>query len=188
MKFLYDFFPIVLFFVAFKLYGIYTATAVAIAASVLQVAIYWLKYRKFENMHLITLAIITVFGGATLLLEDEIFIKWKPTVLNWLFAIVFLGSQFIGKKTIVERVMGANIQLKAAEWIKLNLSWVVFFVALGALNLYVLYNYDTDTWVNFKLFGMLGLSLVFMIIQTSYIMRLNGPKDSKEQHNNSKGQ
>ena len=175
MKLLFDFFPILLFFVAFKLYGIYTATAVAIAASVLQVGGYWLKHRKFEKMHVITMAIIVVFGGATLLLEDEIFIKWKPTVLNWLFAVVFMGSQFIGKKTIVERMMGANIQLQASAWKTLNLSWVGFFITLGLINLYVLYNYDTDTWVNFKLFGMMGLTLIFIIIQTFFLMRIAAP-------------
>jgi len=171
MKLLFDFFPIILFFIAFKLYGIYTATAVAIVASFAQVGWYWLKHKRFENTHLITLVIIVVFGGATLLLEDELFIKWKPSVLNWVFGVAFLASHFIGKKTIVERMMGGNINLPTGVWSKLNASWVVFFIALGFINLYVVYNFDTDTWVNFKLFGMMGLTLLFVIAQAAYMSR-----------------
>ncbi len=113
MKFLYDFFPILLFFIAYKLYGIYAATVVAIAASLVQVGMFWLKHRRFENMHLITLALILVLGGLTLWLQDETFIKWKPTIVNWAFAAAFLGSRFIGEKTLVERMMGSAIELPA---------------------------------------------------------------------------
>lgn len=171
MKFLFDFFPILLFFIAYKIDGIYTATAVAIAASFLQVALYWLKHRRFENNHLITLALLAVFGGLTLFLQDETFIKWKPSVINWLFGIVFLGSQFIGKKTIVQRMMGASITLPETVWPRLNLAWAVFFIALGFANLYVMSVYDTDTWVDFKLFGMMGLTIVFLIGQGFYLAR-----------------
>ncbi len=171
MKFLYDFFPILLFFIAYKIYGIYAATAVAIAASFAQVSWYWLKHRRFENMHLITLALLVVFGGLTLILQDETFIKWKPTVINWLFAAVFLGSQFVGKKTIVERMMGANIELPTAVWPRINMAWAGFFVFLGFVNLYVIQNYDTDTWVNFKLFGMTALTLIFIVGQGLYLAR-----------------
>ena len=171
MKFLFDFFPIVLFFIAYKLYGIFAATAVAIAASFLQVGLYWLKHRKVENTHLVTLVLIAVFGGLTLILQDEIFIKWKPSVINWLFGIVFLGSQFIGKKNIVERMMGANISLPKFIWPRLNMAWSVFFIALGFANLYVMSYYDTDTWVNFKMFGMMGLTIVFLVGQGFYLAR-----------------
>jgi len=171
MKFLLDFFPILLFFLAYKIYGIYVATAVAIAASFIQVGFHWFRNKRVENSHLITLVILIVFGGATLLLQDEMFIKWKPSVLNWVFALAFLGSQFIGNKTIVERMMSKSVTLPASIWIKLNLSWVIFFVALGAINLYVVYNYDTDTWVNFKLFGMMGLTILFILGQAVYMSR-----------------
>ncbi len=180
MKVLVDFFPILLFFIAYKIYGIYTATAVAIIASVLQVGYFWFKNKKVENMHLITLAIIVVFGGATLILEDELFIKWKPTVVNWLFAAVFLGSQFIGKKNIVQRMMGAVITLPPVIWVKLNYAWVLFFIASGVANLYVMYNFDTDTWVNFKLFGMMGLTFAFIILQGIFLMRYIKPEQAKE--------
>jgi len=171
MKFLFDFFPILLFFVAYKLYGIFVATAVAIAASFVQVGLHWIKHRRFENMHLVTLALIVVFGGLTLFLQDEAFIKWKPTVINWLFAIVFLASQFVGKKTLVERMMGAKLELSACVWSRLNMGWSLFFIFLGAVNLYVFTYYDTDTWVNFKLFGLMGLTLVFLVGQSFYLMR-----------------
>jgi intracellular septation protein len=171
MKFLYDFFPVLLFFITYKLQGIYVATAVAIGAGFLQTGAFWLKHRRFEKMHLITLALLVVFGGATLLFKDEMFIKWKPTVLNWLFAAAFLGSQFIGKKSFIEHMMGAAISLPANVWRRLNFSWVVFFVLLGFANIIVAYHFDTDTWVNFKLFGMMGLTFAFVIGQSFLLAR-----------------
>ncbi len=171
MKFLFDFLPIVLFFAAYKLYDIYVATAVAIVASILQVGWVWCRHGKVENMYWITLGVIVVFGGLTLLLHDETFIKWKPTLVNWLFAAAFLGSQFIGKQSLLKRMMAANISLPEPIWLRLNMSWVSFFVTMGAANLYVAFNYDTDTWVNFKLFGMMGLTVVFIIAQAFYLSR-----------------
>lgn len=166
MKFLFDFFPVLLFFIAYKAFDIYTATLVAIASSFIQVVWFRLAHGRYENSHLITLGLIVVLGGATLYLQDEMFIKWKPTVVNWLFAAVFLGSQFIGKKTLVERFFGNVFTLSAPLWQRLNTSWILFFVILGLINLYVVYNFDTDTWVNFKLFGMFGLTFAFIIIQS----------------------
>jgi intracellular septation protein len=171
VKFLFDFFPVLLFFVAFKLYDIFVATAIAIIASFIQVGFYWLRFHRFETMHLITLGIIVIFGGATLLLKDELFIKWKPTVLNWLFALVFLGSHFIGKKPIVQRMMANAITLPAAIWHRLNLVWVVFFIVIGFINIYVAYNFETEIWVNFKVFGILGLTLAFVVMQSFFIAR-----------------
>ena len=179
MKFLFDFFPILLFFVAYQLYDIYVATAVAIVASIVQVGWQWLKQRRVERMHLITMIIIVVLGGTTLILQDERFIKWKPTVVNWLFGVAFLGSQFIGKKTIAERMMSNAMALPAAVWIRVNLAWAVFFIAMGVLNLYVAFNFDTDTWVNFKLYGMLGLTLAFVIAQAFYLARHLEPESPK---------
>ena len=176
MKVLYDFFPVLLFFVTFKLYddpqqGILVATAVAIVATFFQVGIFWWRHRRVEKMHLVTLALIVVLGGLTLLLEDEMFIKWKPTVVNWLFGLVFLASQFVGEKPLVRRMMEANIQLPDPIWVRLNGSWVVFFTAMGFTNLYVVYNFDTDTWVDFKLFGLMGLTFAFIIVQALYLAR-----------------
>ncbi|MDH5300460.1 MAG: septation protein A [Gammaproteobacteria bacterium] len=171
MKLLLDFFPILLFFIAYKTYDIYVATVVAIVASLVQVLYSRYSTGKFEKMHLITLGLIAVFGGATLVLQDEIFIKWKPTVVNWLFAAVFLGSQFVGKQNVAQRLMGAALTLPDHVWRRINWSWVYFFFALGVINIYVIYNFDTDTWVNFKLFGMLGLTVAFMIAQGLYLAR-----------------
>ncbi len=171
MKFLADFFPVLLFFVAYKLWGIYVATIVAIGASLVQLLTFWIRHKRLENMHIITFAMLAVFGGLTLVLHNELFIKWKPTVINWLFAVAFLGSQFIGKKNFIQRLTEKNLSLPAVAWLRLNLAWTVFFVLLGFANLYVAYNFDTDTWVNFKMFGMMGLTLIFIVIQSVYIAR-----------------
>ncbi len=171
MKLLFDFFPILLFFIAYKVSDIYVATGVAIAASFIQVGIAWLKTRKIEPMHLLTLVIIVVFGGLTLYLQDEQFIKWKPTVINWLFGIVFLASQWLGEKTMIERMMSASLSLRSEIWRRLNLSWTLFFFILGGVNRFVMYTFDTATWVNFKLFGMLGLTFLFVILQSFYLSR-----------------
>lgn len=171
MKLLFDFFPILLFFIAYKIQGIFVATAVVIVAAFIQVAIFWLKHRRFEKMHLITLSIIIVFGGATLVFQDPVFIKWKPTVVNWLFAIVFLASQFIGDRPLLERMMSHAITVPTLVWLRLNLMWVVFFLGMGAANIFVAYRFDENTWVNFKLFGMMGLTFAFVIGQTLYLAR-----------------
>ncbi|MEE9493934.1 MAG: septation protein A [Gammaproteobacteria bacterium] len=171
MKFLYDFFPILLFFIAYKMYDIYVATAVAIAAAFVQTVGYWLKHRRFEKMHLVTFGLLAFFGGLTLILKDPVFIKWKPTVINWLFAVVFTGSIWIGKKPMIERMMSHAIQVDQPIWNRLNWAWVVFFISMGVINLYVAFNYDEDTWVNFKLFGMMGLTFVFVIGQALYLSR-----------------
>ncbi len=181
MKLLYDFFPILLFFISYKFFDIYVATGVAIVASFVQVGWFWVQHRRVENMHLITLALIAVLGGATLLLHDDTFIKWKPTVVNWAFGLAFLGSQFIGKKPIVQRMMETNIKLTTDHiWTRLNLTWALFFIILGFVNLYVAFNFDTDTWVNFKLFGMLGITFLFVIAQSVYLMRYMVPEDESE--------
>ncbi|MGX2039466.1 septation protein A [Methylocaldum sp. MU1018] len=171
MKLLFDFFPIFLFFIAFKVSGIYAATLTAIVATVVQVGVTWFRTRKVEPMHLVSLAIIVIFGGATLFLKDELFIKWKPTVLNWLFGVAFLASHLFSKRTLIERMLGGQIELPGSVWRRLNLSWMFFFVALGGVNLFVIYNFDTETWVNFKLFGLLGLTFVFVVAQSFYLSR-----------------
>jgi len=180
MKMLFDFFPVLLFFIAYKLYDIYVATAVLIAASAIQTFAHRIFTGKFEKAHVITLILVALFGGATLFLHNEEFIKWKPSVINWLFGIVFIGSQFIGKQTIIERMMGANIKLPALIWTRLNLAWATFFISLGFLNLYVAFSFDTDTWVNFKLFGLIGCTIVFIIAQSFYLMRYMQEVPDKE--------
>lgn len=171
MKFLFDFFPILLFFIAYKMYGIYVATGVAIAAAAIQTLAFWLKHRRFEKMHLVTFGLLAVFGGLTIALHDPVFIKWKPTVINWLFAVVFLGSHWIGDKPLVERMMSHAVQAPHPVWIRLSWMWIVFFAAVGVLNLYVAFNFTEETWVNFKLFGILGITFAFVIAQAFYLGR-----------------
>src|SRR5678815_605099 len=171
MKFLFDLLPVVLFFVAFKLADIYVATAVAIATSVLQVA--WLKLRRqrVPGMVWASLAIIAVFGGATLLLQDETFIKWKPTVLYWMFGTVLAGGVLFFRKNLIRALLSEQMKLPEPIWARLNWSWVGFFAFMGAANLYVAYNYSTDLWVNFKLFGGIGLMLAFVVAQSLVLSR-----------------
>ena len=201
MKLLFDFFPIILFFVSYYKAGFLientfigqlidpakpdfiaatiVATAVAIIASFIQVGMHWFKTHKFERMHIFSLVLITVLGGITIFLGNPAFIQWKPTVLNWLFAAVFLGSMVIGERPIIQRMMNEHIQLPQNVWSTLNLSWVGFFFISGAANLYVAFYYDLaasdadrmDTWVNFKLFGLMGLTIGFVILQAVYLSR-----------------
>jgi len=171
MKFLFDLFPVILFFAAFKVWDIYVATAVAIAATFAQVG--WLKLRKrrVEPMLWATLGIIVLFGGATLLLRDELFIKWKPTVLYWLFAAVLAVAMLAWKKNLIRSMLGAQIKVPEHVWATLLWSWAAFFAAMGVLNLVVAFNFSTDLWVSFKLFGGMGLMLAFVIAQALYMSR-----------------
>ncbi|EHP40408.1 intracellular septation protein A [Cupriavidus basilensis OR16] len=171
MKFLFDLFPVILFFVAFKFAGIYAATGVAIAATVAQIGWVWLRHRKVEPMQWVSLAIISVFGGATLLLHNETFIKWKPTVLYWLFAATLTLSALIWRKNLIRAMLGKQVTMPEAAWGKLNAAWAAFFAVMGVVNLYVAYQFSTDAWVNFKLFGSMGLMLVFILAQSVWLSR-----------------
>lgn len=171
MKQLFEFIPVILFFITYKLYDIYTATAVIIVATIIQVAVTWFIHKKVETMQWITLGLIVVMGGATLYLQNEEFIKWKLTIIEWLFGGAFLSSQFFAKKTFVERMMGASLELPAPVWKKLNLAWAFFFISVGFINIYVMQNYSTDDWVTFKTFGVPALMLGFIIIQMFFIYK-----------------
>ncbi len=165
MKFLFDLFPVILFFIAFKIHGIFVATAVAIVATFLQIGWVWYRHRKVDTMLWVSLVIVTLFGGATLLLQDETFIKWKPTVLYWLFAGTLAGGALFMKKNLMKSLLSEQMQLPDVAWTRMNWSWVGFFAFMGIANLAVAYNFPTDTWVNFKLFGGIGLMLVFVLVQ-----------------------
>ena len=169
MQLLADYFPLILFFVAFKWQGIYVATAVAIAASVAQIA--WFYFRgRLSAIHWISFAIIAVFGGATLILQDETFIKWKPTVLYGLFGtILAVGRAGFGRNLIAYVMQG--VALPAAIWTRVTWSWVAFFAFMAVLNWYVAFNYPLDTWVNFKVWGGIGLFLTFALVQGACLPR-----------------
>ncbi|HEX9802039.1 MAG TPA: septation protein A [Gammaproteobacteria bacterium] len=217
MKFLFDLLPIILFFAAYKVYGIYPAIVVIMVATSLQVGYVWLRHRRVEKMLLITLALVLVLGGATLLLQDKAFFMWKPTAVNWLFALAFLGSHFIGRKPLVERMMSHAIEAPKQVWQRLNASWTLFFILMGFANLYVANFFfeannaltaaaggevDLEScgagmesrllqlceqakameanWVDFKLYGMMGLTFAFVIAQAFYLAR-HMPQEAKSE-------
>ena len=167
MKFLFDLFPVILFFVAFKFGGIYVATGVAMAATFLQIAWVWVKHRKVDTMLWVSLVIITVFGGMTLIFHDETFIKWKPTVLYWSFAVALAGSTLFLKKNLIRALLAEQFEVPDHVWQRLNWSWIGFFAFMGCANLAVAFafGFSTEVWVNFKLFGGIGLMLVFALLQ-----------------------
>lgn len=169
MKFLFDLFPVILFFLAFKLYDIFVATAVAIMAAIVQIGWLWFRRRQVDKMMWINLAIIVIFGGATLISQDETFIKWKPTVLYWLIATVLLVSNLIFRRNLIQTMLEKQIVVPSFVWNRLNLSWIGFFLTMGCINLYVAFSFSVDTWVTFKLFGATGLMLVFIIVQMMMI-------------------
>lgn len=179
MKLLFDLFPLIVFFGIFKFYDIFLATAAAIVATFIQVGFFWAKHRRFETVHILTLVIITVFGGLTILLKDDIFIKWKPTIINWLFSGIITAMLLFARKSALEYIMGGQISLPAPVWRNLNWAWAAFFAILGTLNLYVAFYYNldadperrTEIWVNFKVFWMLGLTMAFAVLQMIYLAR-----------------
>jgi intracellular septation protein len=172
MKVLIDFLPVLIFFIVYKWTdNLILATAVLIPATLLQMAYTWITHKVIEKMQLTTLILVLILGSATIMLNDSTFIMWKPTVVNWLFAIAFLLSQFIGSRPIIQRMIDGKIDLPNVIWRRLNLAWVGFFTLLGLANLYVAFNFSEAAWVNFKLFGMLGLTLIFVILQGVYMIR-----------------
>ena len=193
LKFIYDFLPIIIFFGTYKLTDndIYAATTAAIIATVVHTAIQWFMHRKLEKQHIINLVVILLFGGLTLFFQDDTFIKWKVTVINWLFGLVLLGSQFIGKKNIIQRQLDEAINLPEPIWFRLNMMWVAFFMFCGLINVYVAFFYGLDLtdearqeiWVDFKMYGMLGLTFAFMILQIFYLQRHILPEEIAPEEN-----
>ena len=184
MKQLLDFIPLILFFTVYKmdpreidlagnlftLGGPFSATLVLMIASVIVYGGLFLRHRRLEKNHIVTLIAVILFGGMTLAFQDETFLKWKAPIINWIFAIAFLGSQFIGGKTLIERMLGTSLQLPAPVWRKMNISWVIFFTLLGAANLFVAFTFHS-IWVDFKVFGSLILTFLFVIGQFAVISK-----------------
>jgi intracellular septation protein len=195
MKLLFDLFPVILFFGAYQVGaarpafaesilsalgivlhagnkpGVFLATVVAIAATFVQIGWVWFRHRKVDAMLWVSLALIVVFGGATLLLQDETFIKWKPTVLYWLFALALGLAPVLFERNLIRIMMEKQVSLPEPVWARLNLGWALFFAFLGVLNLYVAFTFSTDAWVDFKLFGTTGLMLIFILGQGFYLTR-----------------
>jgi intracellular septation protein len=166
MQLLFDFFPVIAFFVAYKVTGdIFIATGVIIAAVVVQTAVQWVRHRKVSSMALVSGVLVLIFGGLTLAIHDKAFIQWKVSVVNWLFALAFLASHFFGERTLIERIMGENLKLEPSLWRRLSWAWIAFFGSVGVINLYVAYSFPEHVWVNFKLYGLIGLTLAFALGQ-----------------------
>ena len=187
MKFLFDFFPALAFLIALYIpesreEGIYLATKVIIVTSFLQVIISWLVTRRVEKQYLIILAIVLVLGSLTLFLHDERFIKWKPTLVFWIFSMICVASQFIGKKNIPQRMMEKMFDAPEIIWLRVNFSLAIFFILLGISNLYVAKNFPTETWAFFKVFGIMGINFVFMAGLIMYLYRymIEQPENTKE--------
>jgi intracellular septation protein len=182
MKLLFDLFPVILFFVAFKFSGnnIFLATGVAIVATFVQIGWVWHRHRKVDTMLWISLGVITVFGGATLIFQNETFIKWKPTVLYWLFASVLLGGRVFLKRNLIKVMLEEKMKMPDLAWNRMNLSWVGFFTAMGFANLFVAYSFSTETWVNFKLFGGMGLTFLFVLLQGFMLSKYIEEKSPEE--------
>lgn len=176
MHMLYDLIPVLLFFVTFKLYGIYVATQVGIAATAIQVLLTRFVKKKWDRMQCVTLVAFVLFGGMTLYFHDPLFVKWKPTVVFWIFALVILFTQFFTHKSLMQRFMEPSLAEKGGTvpmriWRRLNLFWALFFFTLGSVNVYVAYALSDDAWVNFKFYGITSALLVFAILQAAYLMR-----------------
>ncbi|NNE35254.1 MAG: septation protein A [Rhodothermales bacterium] len=181
MQLIVDLFPIILFFVVYSVYdSIYLATAALMGAMGVQIAIQWIKHRTVSKMLLISGGVVVLFGGATLVLREPIFIQWKPTIANWLFALAFLVSRYVGDKTLIQRMLGEAVELPVAAWRQLNWFWISSFTLLGAANIYVVYNYSEETWVRFKLASIIVFTLVSMIATAFWIWKYL-PKETQSE-------
>ena len=194
MRQLLEFLPIVLFFIVYQLRGetisigswehtldgIFSATAVLMAATLLQVFISYLLSRKLEKRALWMLLAVFVFGGATLLFRNQMFIQWKPTIFNWALALAFAGSQFIGNKNLMERTLGSQLELPKQVWTRLNLLWIANFTVVGALNLVVAYLYSEEAWVSYKLYSAIGFTLVLTVLTALIVSPHLSAQDSEK--------
>lgn len=180
MQALLDFFPIIFFGLFYFWHGIYAATAAAMVTSAIQVAIHWLRFKKIDKIQGTTCLLILVLGAATLVLHNSIFIKWKPSVIYWLFAIVLLVSHLMSPQPLLQKLLHQKIKLNSVIWKRLNIIWASFFTLMGCLNIYVAYAYSTKAWVYFKVFGTLGLTVLFIFGQALYLAKHIEPDDKEK--------
>lgn len=171
MKQFIEFIPLIVFFAVYKLFDIYYATGALMIVTVLQMAYTWFTLKRLEKVQIITLVLVLVFGSLTLILHNDIFIKWKVTVINLLFAVALLVSQFVYKKPLLKQMLGKELELPAAVWSKVNVAWALFFIVCAALNTYIAFNLPQEIWVDFKVFGLLGMTLLFTLATGFYLYR-----------------
>ena len=180
MKILFDLFPVILFFIAYKAFDIYVGTAVLIAATTVQSAWVWFRHHKVENIQWISLALVAVFGSATLLLHDESFIKWKPTILYWIFAATIFAADRFFERNLIRKMLEEQVRLPEPLWRRLANVWAIFFFLMGCLNIYIAFNFSTDAWVNFKLFGGMGLLIAFIVAQGLFLAKYVEPEQEEK--------
>ena len=171
MKFLVDLFPVVIFFAAYHQADMYVATGAVMGACMAQTFGYRAFGGAYDKNHLLALVLVLPFGAATLAFRDPAFIKWNGTVETWLLGLLFLGSQLVGDRPAVERMLGHAFEAPRSLWVRLNLAWAAFFFVSGLANIFVAYRFDEATWVNFRLFGLTGMSIVFIVAQMVWLMR-----------------
>ncbi len=183
MQFLYEILPVFLFFLAFKFYDIYVATIVGIVATTMQVGISRIVTGKWDRKQLITLGVFVFFGSMTLYFHNPIFVKWKPTVVFWIFGIVIFGYQLFSSKPLMQRLMENMLQDKGEiplkVWRNINVAWACFFILLGCINLYVAYAFSNEAWVNFKFYGVTGALFAFSLFQAVYLARYMTEHENK---------
>ena len=181
MQLLVDLFPIILFFTVYSIYhSIYLATGALMGAMVVQIAVQWIRHRTVSKMLLVSGGVALLFGGATLILQNAIFIQWKPTIANWLFALAFIGSRYFAKETLVEKMMGEAVELPKHVWHQLNWIWVANFTLMGAANLYVIYNYSEEIWVRFKLISIVVSTVLAFLVTVLWIWKHVPDEPQKE--------
>ncbi|TKJ89713.1 septation protein A [Erwinia persicina] len=178
MKQLLDFLPLVVFFIFYNLYDIFVASGALIVASALALVISWFLYRKLEKMSLVTFALVAVFGTLTIALHNPDFIKWKVSIIYGLFTLALLFSHFFMQQPLIQKMLGKEIQLPQFAWRRLNIAWALFFLSCGLANIYVAFWLSQDIWMNFKVFGLSALTLIFTLLSGVYIYRLM-PQEEK---------
>lgn len=171
MKQFLDFLPLAVFFAVYKLYDIFAATKALIVVTAVVLIYSWIRYRKVEKMALITFVLVAVFGGLTIALHDVEFIKWKVTVIYALFAAALMFSQWFMKKPLIQSMLGKELTLPQGVWSRLNIAWAIFFILCGLANIYIAFWLPQDIWVNFKVFGLTALTLIFTLLSGVYIYR-----------------
>lgn len=181
MQLLFDLFPVIAFFVAFKFANVFVATAVLLVALVVQISVQWIRFRKVSQLALISAALGLVFGSLTLILHNEAFIQWKLSIVDWALAIMFAASRYIGDKTLLERALGEALTLERKTWIALNWQWAALYFAIGSINVWVMQRMSLDTWVNFKLLSAFAPSLALIAGQIAWLAKQGKLSDPVEE-------